>query len=101
MNYMVGLCGLLLLVLTGLAWRLDVVSKQRDVADRAVVAVTAANVSLQTTIARADQAARVRELRLREIEASLTATRSTIRQVPTDVCIDTPVPAAIADSLRR
>lgn len=101
MNYLVGFCGLLLLVLTIVAWRLDVVSEQRDVADRAVVAAVAANVSLKTKLQTAEQAARVRELRLREIEASLTAARSTIRRVPTDACIDTPVPAAIADSLRH
>jgi len=101
MNYLLGFCGLLLLALTVVAWRLDVVSERLDVAKANVTAVSEANVTLQTKLERADRAARERELRLREIEASLTAARSAIRKVPTDACIDTPVPAAISDSLRH
>lgn len=99
--YLVAFCGLLLLGLTVVAWRLDVVSGQRDAANQAVETTTAANASLQTRLQTAEQATRARELRLRDIEASLAADRSSIRKVPTDACIDTPVPAAVADSLRR
>lgn len=101
MNYLVGFCGLLLLALTIVAWRLDVVSRERDAADLAAVTARAANVTLTATLATAERAAKEREARLRQIESALNVARSTIRKAPTDACVDTPVHPDIAGSLRH